>query len=72
MSSALDMSLDDMIKNSKKSGSANFRARLPEPVLLAAYLTAPAIVQLLIPPLRLRKVRGSTTCSGINQVGPPL
>ncbi|KAJ6299660.1 hypothetical protein OIU76_020606, partial [Salix suchowensis] len=27
MSSALDMSLDDMIKNSKKSGSANFRGR---------------------------------------------
>ena len=27
MSSALDMSLDDMIKNSKKSGFANFRGR---------------------------------------------
>lgn len=27
MSSALDMSLDDIIKNNKKSGSGNFRGR---------------------------------------------
>ncbi|KAF2300420.1 hypothetical protein GH714_013115 [Hevea brasiliensis] len=72
MSSALDMSLDDIIKSNKKSGSGNAEggAELPDLDLLADSPTASLIELLRIPPpLRLLKRRGSTTCLRIRVSG---
>ncbi|KAF2321894.1 hypothetical protein GH714_004243 [Hevea brasiliensis] len=71
MSSALDMSLDDIIKSNKKSGSGNARGRGrasgPGPARRLANRGANRAAP--IPPLRRLKRRGSTTCLRIRVWG---